>query len=70
MNNINRISELKKLCPIKEASEFFGIGQHKLRHLCKTDPDLPCVKIGSTIKIIVDLFPKYLEECSKKNKQL
>jgi len=65
-----RIKELKKLSTIRQTSRFFGIGENKLRHLCKTDPDVPCIKIGTTTKIIVDLFPEYLEKCSKENRVL
>jgi hypothetical protein len=65
-----RIKELKKLDSIQATAHYFGIGEHRLRHLCKTDPDVPCIKIGHIRKIIVDKFPEYLEKCSRENRTL
>jgi hypothetical protein len=70
MANYERIEGLKKLDSIQATAKYFGIGEHRLRHLCKTDPDLPCIKIGQIRKIIVDKFPEYLEKCSRENRTL
>jgi len=62
-------NNLKKLDSIKRTSRYFNIGENKLRELVRSDPDLPCIKINSHVKIITDLFPEYLEKKWREGKK-
>ena len=61
---INNITlETKPLISIKEASELYGIGQHRLRDIMRDDFECRYhLKIGRTIKIKRQLFEEFLNK--------
>lgn len=55
--------ENKILLNIKEASELFGIGQHRLREIVREDYENKYhLMLGRTIKIKRKQFEKYIEQ--------
>ena len=55
--------ENKILLNIKEASDLFGIGQHRLREIVKDDYENKYhLMLGSTIKIKRKQFEEFIEQ--------
>lgn len=55
--------ETKLFLSIKEASELYGIGQHRLREIMRDDFECRYhLKIGRTIKIKRQLFEEFLNK--------
>lgn len=59
---------MKLLCSIKETARQSGLGEHRIRHLVKTDPSFPYIRIGSTVKINYTVFSEWLEQVSKEGR--
>ena len=56
----------KILLSIKEASDIFGIGQHRLREIMKEDYESRYhVMLGRTVKIKRKQFEEYIEQAEQ-----
>ena len=63
MENRKIALENKVLLNIKEASDFFGIGQHRLREMVHDDYENRYhLMLGRTIKIKRKQFEEYMEQ--------
>lgn len=60
----------KYLISVVEASKRFGIGRDKLYSLIRSEPDLPTIKIGETVKINAPLFEEFLNRCTEEGRTL
>lgn len=60
----------KYLISVVEASKRFGIGRDKLYALVRSEPDLPTLRIGETVRINVPLFEEFLNKCTEEGRAL
>lgn len=60
----NTVSIWKKYSlNIKEAAEYYGIGEKRIRQIASENPNADFVlEVGSHIRIKRELFEKYLDE--------
>lgn len=61
---------MKLLCSIKETARQSGLGEHRIRHLAKTDPRFPAVRIGNVIKINYEQFSLYIKKAAEEGRPL
>ncbi len=60
----------KYLLSVVEASKYFNIGRDKLYALVRSEPDLPTIKIGTTVKINIPLMEDWLNKATREGRSL
>lgn len=54
---------------VKQASEYSGIGQNRLRELCKNG-DVKAIKVGTKYLIPTELLERYILEAAETGRSL
>lgn len=62
--------EYPYILSVEETAKVFGIGEHTIRNLIKTDPTLPKLPVGNRMKINSGLFKEWLDKATKEGKIL
>ena len=58
------------LISVSEAAAYYGIGRDRLYKLIKSDPDFPCVKIGTRKTVNTLMMPEYLNKITLEGRTL
>lgn len=60
----------KHLVSVIECSKITGIGRDRLYHLVRTDPTLPIIRIGSTVRINMPLMIEWIDKATREGREL
>lgn len=58
------------LYSIADAAKYYNIGKNKLYSMVRSEPSLPKVKVGQSVKIIGPKFEEWLYKCACEGKVL
>lgn len=61
---------MKPVMSIIETAKEFGLGRDRLRYIVRTDPTVPKLRIGKSVKINTALFQEWLDQATREGRQI